>query len=58
MSPVGVYDLRADFIGYGELIQQGVRVSASVTAELNFEIEEAAVEGQAVVVTAARPLVE
>ena len=56
--PVGVYDVRADFIGYGEVIQQGVRVSASVTSELNFDIEEAAVEGQAVIVTAAKPLVE
>ncbi len=56
--PVGVYDVRADFIGYGEIVQSGLRVSASVTTELNFELEEAAVEGQAVVVTAAKPLVE
>lgn len=56
--PVGVYQLRASFIGYTELVQKGIRVSAGVTTEANFSLEETAIEGQAVVITAQRPLVE
>ncbi len=56
--PVGVYDIRASFIGYGDVIKEGIRVSASTTREVNFELAEAAIEGQAVVITAERPLVE
>ena len=56
--PVGVYDIRANFIGYGDVVMSGIRVSASTTSEANFEMAEATVEGQAVVVTATKPLVE
>ena len=56
--PVGTYEVRASFIGYQEIVYKGVRVSAGVTAEQNFSLEEAAIEGQAVVVTAEKPLVE
>lgn len=56
--PVGVYDVKASFIGYKEYTLKGIRVSAGVTTEANFSLEETAIEGQAVVVTAQRPLVE
>ncbi|RMF55249.1 MAG: carboxypeptidase-like regulatory domain-containing protein, partial [Calditrichaeota bacterium] len=56
--PVGIYDIKASFIGYKEVTLSGVRVSADITTEANFELEEAAIEGEAVVVTASRPLVE
>ncbi|RMI14500.1 MAG: TonB-dependent receptor [Calditrichaeota bacterium] len=56
--PVGTYTIRASFIGYKEVAKEGIRVSASTTTEINFELEEAAIEGEAVVVTATRPLVE
>ncbi len=56
--PVGVYDIRANFVGYGDVVQQGVRVTADKTTEVNYSLEEAAIEGQAVVITAEKPLVE
>jgi hypothetical protein len=56
--PVGVYTVKASFIGYTEIVLQGIRVSAGVTTEANFSLEETAIEGQAVVITAQRPLVE
>ena len=56
--PVGVYDVRANFIGYSDVVITGIRVSASTTTEANFEMDEASVQGQAVVVTAVKPLVE
>lgn len=56
--PVGIYDIRADFIGYQGVVVAGVRISADVTSEINFELSEAAIEGQAVVITAEKPLVE
>ena len=56
--PVGIYDIKASFIGYKEVTMSGVRVSADITTEVNFDLEEAAIEGEAVVVTATRPLVE
>ncbi len=56
--PVGVYTIRANFIGYSDVLMEGVRISADKTTEVNFMLQEAAIEGQAVVVTAQRPLVE
>lgn len=56
--PVGVYDIKASFIGYKDVTQTGLRISAGTTTEANFTLEETAIEGQAVVVTAQRPLVE
>jgi hypothetical protein len=56
--PVGTYDVRASFIGYQEIVYKGVRVSAGKTTEQNYSLDEAAIEGQAVVVTAEKPLVD
>ncbi len=56
--PVGVYSIRANFVGYGDVLMEEVRISADKTTEANFKLAEAAIEGQAVVITAERPLVE
>jgi hypothetical protein len=32
--PVGVYDVRASFVGYGEVVQTGVRVTADKTERM------------------------
>lgn len=56
--PVGIYDVKASFIGYKEVTQTGARVSASITTEANFSMEEAVVEGEGVIITAEKPLVE
>ncbi|MCB0276252.1 MAG: TonB-dependent receptor [Calditrichaeota bacterium] len=56
--PVGTYTIRANFIGYAEQAFSGVRVSASTTTEINFSLSEAVIEGETVVVTATKPLVE
>ncbi|MGH1365556.1 MAG: TonB-dependent receptor [Calditrichia bacterium] len=56
--PVGVYNVSASFIGYKEVTQTGLRVSASITTDVNFTMEEAAVEGEEVIIVGSRPLVE
>nr|NIU01007.1 TonB-dependent receptor [Nitrosopumilaceae archaeon]NIV13020.1 TonB-dependent receptor plug domain-containing protein [Fodinibius sp.]NIX61609.1 TonB-dependent receptor plug domain-containing protein [Nitrosopumilaceae archaeon] len=56
--PVGVYNVRANFVGYTNVVKEGVRISANVTEEVNFNLEETTVEGEAVIVSGQRPLVE
>jgi hypothetical protein len=57
--PVGVYDIRANYIGYKDVVVEGVRISASLTTEINFQLEPTTLElEEAIVVTAERPLVE
>ncbi len=57
--PVGVYTIRANYIGYKDVVIENVRVSAGITTEINFQLEPTTLElEEAVVVTAERPLVE
>jgi outer membrane receptor protein involved in Fe transport len=57
--PVGVYTIRASYIGYKDYLIENVRVSAGLTTEINFALEPTTLElEEAVVVTAERPLVE
>jgi len=57
--PVGVYTMRANYIGYKDYVVQNVRVSAGITTEINFSLEPTTLElEEAIVVTAERPLVE
>ncbi len=57
--PVGVYSIRASYIGYKEVMIENVRVSAGITTEMNFTLEPTTLElEEAIVVTAERPLVE
>ncbi|MCB0277285.1 MAG: TonB-dependent receptor, partial [Calditrichaeota bacterium] len=56
--PVGIYDLRADFVGYTAQVLSGIRITADKTTEANFGLKETVIEGETVVITAERPLVE
>ena len=57
--PVGGYSMEATYIGYTSMIIENTRVSAGVTTEQNIVLESTTLElGEAVVVTADRPLVE
>lgn len=57
--PVGSFDMEVTYIGYKTIVVKGVRVSADVTTEQNFELEPTTLElEEAIVVTADRPLVE
>lgn len=57
--PVGNFDMEVTYIGYKPIIVEGIRVSADVTTEQNFELEPTTLElEEAIVVMADRPLVE
>jgi len=57
--PVGVYTMRANYIGYKDYVVQNVRVSGGITTDINFSLEPTTLElEEAIVVTAQRPLVE
>ena len=56
--PVGSYDLIARYVGYQEVTLTGIRVSASITTDANFDLKEAVVEGEGVLVVAEQPLVD
>ena len=55
--PVGTYDLRAEYIGYTTIVESGVRTSVGFTTTVDFNLDVAAVAGQAVTVTRERPLI-
>lgn len=56
--PVGRYDVKSVYVGYKEVVMQGVRVSVDHTTEVNFEIEATTLElEEAIVVTAERELI-
>ena len=54
----GTYAVRASFVGYAPTTVQDVRVRIDQTTELDFALGEEVVQGQEVVVTAERPLVQ
>lgn len=54
---VGTYAVRADYIGYRTHTVNNIRVSVGLTTGLDFTLEVAAVEGEEVIVTAERPLI-
>lgn len=56
--PQGVYTVTASMIGYKVLSIQNIRVIREQTVWANFGLEMAVLEGEEVVVTAERPLVE
>ena len=57
--PVGAYSIEATYIGYTSMIIENLRVSAGITTEQNMSLQPTTLElGEAVVVTAERPLVE
>ncbi len=55
--PPGVYEVKAQYIGYREVLISNIRVSADLTTEINFNLPSEAVEVGEVVIVAERPLV-
>ncbi|NND73072.1 MAG: TonB-dependent receptor [Rhodothermales bacterium] len=56
--PPGTHTVIASFVGFATARVEGVSVNAGLTAEVNFEIREEVFEGEEVVVTAVRPLIQ
>ena len=56
--PPGTYVVRASVIGYGPVVQKGVRVDLDRTITVNFEMTTSAVEMEQVVVTARRETIK
>lgn len=56
--PPGTYDVRATMVGYKDVLQKNVRISADLTTNANFSLAESIMEGEEVVVIATRPLVQ
>ncbi len=54
----GTYAVRASLIGFTPQVVEGVRVLINQTTELDFQLAEEVLEGEEVVVTASRPLVQ
>lgn len=55
--PVGVYKLKASFIGFREVIVSNVKVSAGLTTRIDFQLPSEALEVGTVEIVAERPLV-
>ena len=56
--PPGSYDVSASVIGYTEVVKTGVRITAGLTAEVNFSLEQTAITGEQVEVVAEQPVIE
>lgn len=56
--PPGVYEVRANYIGYRDVVVTGVSVSVDKTTTVNFELSESVVESEAVEVVAEKPLIK
>lgn len=52
------YDLKASFLGFKTQIVQDVRVKINQTTTVDFQMSESVLEGEEVVVTAERPIVQ
>lgn len=55
--PVGSHTLRVDYIGYKSVSMKNVKVSESLTTNLSFALEVAALTGEMVEIVAERPIV-
>jgi len=56
--PPGVYTISAMYVGYNTQQVQNVSVKVDLTSVINFELSEAIMEGETVVVIADRPLIQ
>lgn len=54
----GTYDVRASFIGFSAQTVTGVEVNIDLTTEVNFDLREEVFEGEEVVVTAERRVIQ
>ena len=57
MSP-GIYDLRASSIAHHDVTKQSINVYADLTTTVGFEMVPQTIEGQAITVTAEKPLIQ
>ena len=57
VSP-GTYDVRASFVGFAPVTQQGVNVNIDLTTEVNFEMQEQTEQLEEVTVQATEPVVK
>jgi len=55
--PVGVYSVRATFIGYATFTVENVKITTDLTTLLDFALSTVAVAGEAITVVAVEPLV-
>jgi hypothetical protein len=55
--PPGVYEVKAQYIGYREVAISNIRVSADLTTEVDFNLPSEALDVGEVVIVAERPLV-
>lgn len=56
--PPGVYSVRAQMMGYTTIIQENVKISINQTTTLDFPMETETLQGQTVIVTAERAVVQ
>ena len=56
--PPGNHDVRASFVGYAPVTQQGVNVNIDLTAEVNFEMQEQTAQLEEVTIQATEPVVK
>ncbi|HEX9659152.1 MAG TPA: carboxypeptidase-like regulatory domain-containing protein, partial [Rhodothermales bacterium] len=56
--PPGTYSVRASFIGYAVVTTEEVRVIVDKTTTVDFTLRDSVVEGEEIVVTAERPIVQ
>ena len=56
--PPGTYRVKASLVGYTAVTQVDVRVEVDQTTTLNFKLAQESVQGQEVVITAQRPVVQ
>jgi len=56
--PPGNYTVKATMMGYATAITKNVQVRVDLTAAINFQLSESAVEGEEVIITAKRPLIQ
>ena len=54
----GTYDVRASFIGFTPQLVEDVRVNIDLTAEIDFQLQEATVGLEEMIVTAEKPIVQ
>ncbi len=56
--PPGYYDVEVSMLGYQTVVQKQVQVRVDLTTTLQFRLQQSAIQGEEVVVTAERPMVQ
>lgn len=56
--PPGIYALKASVLGYAGVTITGLRISIDLTTQQDFQLSEAALDVQEIVITAERPIIQ